>query len=137
MKKLLIITALVLFAGIAFGQTLDKGKVIGFAHISVELNEGITMDQFMDFIKKEYMPEYEKNYKGVQVVIMKADRGEHVNQLGWMSVFESLEARNNFWPEEGEPSEAGKAAGEKMQPMNDKMQSFGTVTPGFSDWIIH
>ena len=136
MRKLLVITALVLFAGIAFGQTLDKGKVIGFAHISVEFNEGITMDQFMDFLKKDYLPEFEKNYKGVQVVIMKADRGEHVNQLGWIMVFESLEARNKFWPEEGEPSEAGKAAREKMQPMIDKMQSFGTVTLGYTDWII-
>ena len=136
MRKLLVITALLLFAGIAFGQTLDKGKVIGIAHINVELNEGITMDQFIDFMKKDYMPEFEKNYQGVQAVIMKADRGEQVNQLGWISVFKSLEARNKFWPEAGAPSEAGKAAREKMQPMIDKMQSFGTVTTGFTDWII-
>jgi len=136
MKKLVIATALILFVGIAFGQTLDKGKVIGFVHISVELNEGITMDQFMDFIIKDYVPEYEKNYKGVKVVIMKADRGEHLNQLGWISVFDSLEARNKYWPKEGTPSEEGKAAGEKMQPMIDKMQSFGTVAPGWTDWII-
>ena len=94
------------------------------------------MDQFIDFMKKDYMPEFEKNYQGVQAVIMKADRGEQVNQLGWISVFKSLEARNKFWPEAGAPSEAGKAAGEKMQPMIDKMQSFGTVTPGWTDWII-
>ena len=136
MKKLIIAAAFILLAGVAFGQTLDKGKVIGYVHISVELNEEINMDQFMDFIIKDYVHEYEKSYKGVKVVIMKADRGEHLNQLGWISVFESLEARNKYWPREGEPSEEGKTAGEKMQPMIDKMQSFGTVTPGWTDWII-
>ena len=45
MKKLLIVTAFLQFAGIAFGQTLKKGGVIAIHKMDVTLAAGVTLEQ--------------------------------------------------------------------------------------------
>ena len=49
MKKIIVVAALILFTGITFGQKLKKGNVIGTHVVTIELNPGVTMDQFLDF----------------------------------------------------------------------------------------
>ena len=137
MKKLLVITTLLLFAGIAFGQSLNKGNVISNWHFDVALNEDVAMNQYLDFLTKTYIPEFEKHHKGVTMILMKGNRGEQVDKIGLMLIFESLETRNKYWPNEGEASEEQKAANKKMKPVEDKMNELGTWEEGgFSDWVI-
>lgn len=50
MKKLfLICIVLILTSGFTFGQKLKKGNLIGTHVLTIELNAGVTMEQFLDF----------------------------------------------------------------------------------------
>ena len=82
MRKLFVITALLLFAGIAFGQTLNKGSMIGVHPMTITLESGVTMDQFLDFFTNKWIPEVEKLFDGWKGIIVKGNKGEHVNEYG-------------------------------------------------------
>ncbi len=136
MRKLLVITALLLFAGIAFGQTLQKGGSIGLHVFPIELAPDVTMDQCLDFLINKYVPEMEKHYKGLKVNILKGVRGVHETKIALMTYFDSEEARDRYWPEEAKPSDEAKTAGEKMQPLIDEFQKMGTWSDEYSGWVI-
>ncbi len=51
MRRLILTTALVLLAGITFGQTLKKGVILGVHHMTITLEPDVTMDQYLDFLK--------------------------------------------------------------------------------------
>lgn len=59
MRKLLVITALLLFAGVSFGQTLIKGGVIGIHEWTIKLNPDVTMNQFLEFWEENGSPTQE------------------------------------------------------------------------------
>ena len=75
MRKLLVITALLLFAGVAFGQTLTKGSVIGVHNYNITLQPDVTMNQFMEFWTNNVIPEFEKVWPGGKDLVMMGDRG--------------------------------------------------------------
>ncbi len=137
MRKLLVITALTLFAGIAFGQTLKKGVVLGTHAMTVTLNPDVTMNQYLDFFNNKFKPEFEKHYPGMKIFILKGTRGENEFGYGLLYWIESIEVRDKYWPEPDEASDIGRAAREKMQPIIDewrKMEvSFSTE---YTDWVI-
>ena len=137
MRKLLVVTAFLLFAGVASGQTLQKGGSFGLHVLTIELAPDLTMDQYLDFLNNKYIPKVEKHFKGVTVTLMEGDRGEHVNNIGWVNYFESEEARDRYWPEEGESTDEGKAAREKIQPFLDELEKLGTYTREYyTGWVI-
>ena len=49
MKKLFIIIVYILFAGIAYGQTFQKGSIIGIHEWTITPDSGVTMSQFLEF----------------------------------------------------------------------------------------
>jgi hypothetical protein len=106
MKKLLIVTALVLFAGIAFGQTLTKGSVIGVHNYSITLQPDVTMNQFMEFWTNTVIPEFDKVWPGGNQLVMMGDRGKHKYGFATISYFESVEQRDKIYPAEIDPNDA-------------------------------
>jgi len=136
MKKLLVITALLLFAGIAFGQTLQKGNLIGVHVWSIELKPGATMDQFIDFFNKEVKPEWEKADEGLKIFIMKGIRGENVNEIGMLFQFKDEAARNKSYNADGSISEYGLKVQEKMAPIVVEGEKIGTWTRKYTDWLV-
>ena len=135
MKKLIVLIAAVVFAGIAFGQKLKKGNVIGTHIVTIELNPGVTMEQFQDFQLNKVIPEFEKQYQGWKFYLSKAIRGENMNSYGWIIVIESEEIRNKFYNDES-PNELGKAADEKLKPVIEESEKLGKITRKYTDWII-
>ena len=85
MRKLMIITALLLFAGIAFGQTLNEGNLIGVHVLKLEMNQGVTLDQCIKFMKEKYIPESEKAFEGTKIFLLKGLSGENQNELGMIA----------------------------------------------------
>jgi hypothetical protein len=136
MKKLLVVTALILFAGVLFSQTLQKGGSIGLHVMTINLAPDVTMDQYLDFLINKYVPEMEKHYKGLKINILKGDRGADENKIAMMTYFESEKARDRFWPEEGKQSDEAKAAGEKISPLTDELNKMGTMSDEYSGWVI-
>ena len=139
MRKLLVVTAILLFAGIAFGQTLKKGSLVGVHHTNnVVLNEGVTMDEFIEFNLQKYIPAYEKAFPGIKVFILEGDRGEEENNLGFLFFCESVKVRDEYWPEKEVTSEKANAGlQEHLQPLEEAYQKLvKSSTSGHTDWKI-
>ena len=137
MKKLILITAaLFLVAGTTFGQTFQKGNLVGHHVMTINLDPDATMNQFKDFILNKFIPEFEKNFPGMKMYLAKGIRGENENSYASISLFESVEIRNKYYNEDGSPTELGNSAMEKLQPIIEEGSKLGTFTSTYTDWVI-
>ncbi len=57
MKKLIIAAAFILLAGVAFGQTLQKGNAVVTQVLNVDLKPDVTIDQWKEFFISKVIPE--------------------------------------------------------------------------------
>ena len=98
MKKLLVVIALVLFTGIAFGQALKKDAVMLFDIDSeVELKPGVSIGEYIDFLLTTVKPEMDKAWPGTKYIVMQGEReGEKANSIIRIWYFESTEVRDKY-----------------------------------------
>ena len=136
MKKLIIAAALILLVGTTIGQTLQKGSIIGVHHMTISLNPDVTMNQFLDVFKNEWIPEAEKQLDGWKAFIVKGNKGEHKNEYGLVWYIESVEDRDKYYDDEGNLNEAGKVGIEKMREVDEKLEKLGTWSSKYTDWVI-
>ncbi len=135
MKKLIFITAFIIMAGIAYGQTLQKGNFIGFHVYTINLDPDATMNQILEVWKNKVVPAYEKNFQA-KFYIVKGIRGECENCFGGMVIWDSEAGRDKFFNEEGGLNEVGQAAIDKCQPAFDELAKLGESTSKYTDWVI-
>ena len=133
MKKLIIIAAaFILLAGVAFGQTLKKGNLIG-THVftvelevfTVELEPGVMMDQYLDFRLNKFIPEWEKHFKGGRQFLLKRIRGENESEFGLLYYFESEEIRDKYINDDKSLTKEGEAALEKISSVREELIKLG------------
>jgi len=137
MKKLFIIIALFLFAGLAFGQTLKKGAVVVVSTWEVTLQPDATMNQFLDLAKK-YAAAFEQAYPGTKMYTMKGDRGEYKHKMSTLLFFESVELRDKYWPTEEGEGPFDQAAQEYFAPVMEEGSKIVIDTQSEStDWVIY
>jgi hypothetical protein len=137
MKKSLIVSVFILIAGIAFGQTLKKGCIIAFRPFTVTLQPNVTIEQYQDFMLREYFPELEKAFPGSKAFLLKGNRGTHKDGLAWIWYFDSEQTRGTYWDEDGHSTGAANAAAEKLAPFLEKNNNLVTAMESeFTDWII-
>jgi hypothetical protein len=141
MKKLLIVTALVLFAGIAFGQTLEKGNILALHVITVNLDPDVSYNQWKNIGLTKLIPELNKQFQGdVKFYFAEVDRGDDENGLSLIYIFKSLEARAKYFTEEGASTELFNSRYEKaMQAFPDEISALGTTSFSYghyNDWVI-
>lgn len=137
MKKLILITAaLLLVAGTTFGQTLQKGNLIGTHVTTVDLKPDVTMEQYQEFYISKVIPEFEKHYTGWKVYLTKGIRGENENSIGGIVVIKSEEHRDKYYNEDGSLNELGTATNEKLKPVMEELEKLGTSTSTYTDWVI-
>lgn len=136
MKKLILTAAIILIAGIIYGQTLREGNLVAVHVITIELNPGVHMAQFQKFHINTLIPEYEKNYPGWQLYLAKGIRGENQNTYGWIIIVESEEIRDKYYNDDGSVTEFGQDAADKMKPVLKEAEQFGKLNRTYTDWII-
>lgn len=136
MKKLMLVTALLLFAGIAFGQVLQKGNFIGVHVLKVELIPGVTMDQYIEFFNEKTKPAWEKAENAMKIYPMKAIRGENNNEFGFIVIYKDEASRDKYFNEDGSYSEYGNKVMEEVAPVNTEGEKLGTWTSTYTDWIV-
>ena len=140
MKKLLVITALVLFAGIVFGQTLNKGSIIAVHNYDIIFQPDVTSNQFLEFMEKTYIPKFEKAFPGTTLVSLMGDRGALVNKYGGMIIFDSIELRDKYYPiadEEGEGTGWNEEQQKTVQMLNEGMSKLViSFERTYTDWKI-
>ncbi len=136
MKKLVIISALILFAGMAYGQTLQKGAVLAISVSTITPDPDVTLNQYLDYFTNKWAPAIEKNFPGTKVLFLKGDRGKHANEHGWIWYFESLEVRDKYFDADGNPTEVCTKAFENMAPVTEAFTKLGVTSREYTDWII-
>ena len=138
MKRLLVISVLVLFAGIAFGQTLKKGAILGIWETNITLKPEVTMDQLLDFLTNKWYPEINKlvEGEGVTFFMLQGDRGEYTGNIAWCIYCESEEVRNAYWPGDGSGSGKGGALWQKMESLTEELNKLATYENVGGDWKV-
>lgn len=136
MKKLLIVSVMILFSGISFSQSLQKGNLIGFHVLDIHLNPDVTYNEVQEFTMNKLIPEFEKNF-GSKVYSVKGIRGEHKYRYGMIYIYNSEEDRNKHWNDDGTLTELGTEAMQKMQPTMEEFQNkFGIFEYTYTDWLV-
>lgn len=137
MRKLILITALFLFTGVAYGQTIKKGAVLAIRPGSgLILKPDVTLNQYLDVVKNKWAPEFEKLFPGTKVYIMKGDRGLMANNYAWVWYFESAQVRDRYFDSEGNMKD--EALNEKMTATMQILSEYA-IDPGMSDytdWMV-
>ena len=136
MKKLIIAAAFILLAGVAFGQTLQKGSVLAIRVTTITLDPDVTMNQYLDIWINKWASALEKNMPGAKAFMLKGDRGAHENGYAWIWYFESLEVRDKYFTAEGNTTELGTSAMDKMAPIGEELSKLGTSSAEYTDWVI-
>jgi hypothetical protein len=136
MRKLIFITVLCLIAGVSFAQTLKKGNLIGVHVITVELEEGVTMDEFVSHYNDKYIPEFEKVFEGFQLFIMKGIRGEHKDSIGLLFQIKDEKTRDQYFNDDGSSSELMIKLWEKFAPTAEEINKLGSWSSTYTDWIL-
>lgn len=137
MKKCILIVSLALMAGFSFGQTLQKGNLLGLHVLKINLKPNVTMDQVKSFYITKMIPGFEKEFQGMKGYLVQGIRGENKNSFGILWVFESATARERYYQmDELTTTEEGKQALEKVEPLNKELEKLAIVTAKFTDWVI-
>lgn len=136
MKKLLLIAAVILIAGITYGQSLQKGNLVGTHTITVSLKPGVTMEKYIDFYKTRVFPEMEKNMPNWKFYLVKGIRGENINSFGFIIIIKSVQDRDKYYNADESDSELGKSVNVKLKPVMDELEKLGTNTSKYTDWIV-
>jgi hypothetical protein len=118
-------------------QTLKKGAVVALHTYSFNLKPDVTQNQLIDFIINKYIPESEKNFPGTKLFLLSGDRGEKKNQIGFLEYFETVQARDKYFPAADKSSPEGDAASAKMEAVSNELMKYITdYTRIYTDWII-
>lgn len=139
MKKLSLLIVLILFSGITFSQTLEKGNVLGIHTSEVILQPDVTYNQYKEFLLNQLFPKFEEAYMGdVKLYLIEGIKGENVNNYGWVFLFKSPEALKKWVSEEGGINESlsdefWETVSDVMNEQNKYVKVFET---SFTDWII-
>jgi hypothetical protein len=137
MKKLVFITLMLMLSGFAFGQSLQKGNLISLHSGQPVLSPGVSVDQYVTFVKDKLIPAYEKNFPGAKCYILKSIRGECKNCVSLMFYFPSDTIWNKYFIPEGGLTELGQTAINNIKPMTDELAEMDKSTEDIStDWII-
>jgi hypothetical protein len=134
MKKIIIAAVFILFAGLAFGQTLQKGGMVSVHEWTLKLNPGVTADQFLENWKNNLLPEMKKVIPEMKPYMLKGIGEE--NLYAGLYYWNSMEDMGKYYNEDGSPTEIGAASHEKIMPLIEKLSEFGEFTWTQKNWLI-
>jgi len=100
-----------------------SGKVV-FDSYMVTLRPDITMDQYLDFLKTKYVPEYDKYFPGSKMIIASPDSWKKENQYAYFLYFESPQEYDKYYPNGTEMSDEAKANWEKVKLAKQEESKF-------------
>ena len=118
-------------------QSLKKGSLVGLHALDVKLKNGITSEEFKDYFVNEFIPNYENAYKGATLHLVDGIRGKHEGSLGMMWIFDSNEARNLYFDENGQSTKLNQEIAESLIVVNEGLSKLGNWTSQYTDWEIN
>ena len=124
--------------GIMYGQSFQKGNLVGFHVGTVNLDPDVTFNQWKEYALEKYVPAFNKEFEGdVTLYYADGERGEFKNYVGMYLVFKSVEVRDKYIPEESKTSEMFNSKWEKLKPVRDELDKLGEWSADhWTDWVI-
>lgn len=136
MKRLITILGFIFSVACTTGQTLQKGNLLGFHVLKVELKSNVTIEQVKIFYTSNLIPEYEKQFPGVKGYLLAGVPGESKNSFGLLWLFESQTTKDKYYNKDEVPTALGTSAIEKLHPINQERDKFGTFTSRYTNWLV-
>jgi hypothetical protein len=138
MKKLILFTVIFFFAGVSFGQSLQKGNLVGVHVLKLKLQPDVTYNQWKDYFLNKYIPEAEKIAQGdVKFYLTESIRGVNKHEVGYIVVFRTEAIRDKYNKDDGSLTEYGEQFMKKFEPLIQelaKYEKFRSTT--YNDWIV-
>jgi hypothetical protein len=108
-------------------------KVFGIHTIA--LKPGVKAEDFERFVIEEVYPVAE--LEGVEMYILKGDRGDREGKYLWVMEIESVEARDRLFPSPGESSEEARQFFESYAAVLEKWDTLATpVDVIYTDYVV-
>ena len=136
MRKFVVVTALIMFAGIAFGQTLKEGGTVSIHEWTLNLNPDVTMNQFLEFWEKNMLPEMKKLMPESTPMVLKGIGKDNKYDYAGLYFYNSLDDARKYFKEDGSPTEEGAAVMQNFGPLMEELSKLGEFTWSAKDWII-
>jgi hypothetical protein len=118
------------------GLVLQKGGSFGLHLLTVTLADGVTMDQFLEFMSDRYVPALVSQFTDLEVLIMKPLEETREKRIAYVNYFESESSRDSYWPEPDTPSEGVVEAQKKVQSIMFELLELGTWTDEYGVWVM-
>lgn len=136
MKKLILTVIIIVVTGIAYGQTLKKGALLGMHAVAPVLSPDISMEKYLNFVKDKLIPAYENSFPGLRCYLLKSKRGECVDCIILAFFFQSEEIRNKYFKPDGDYTDLGLKGKKNMQSVSDEMSKMDTSAEKYTDYVI-
>lgn len=118
-------------------EWLKPGAVMGIHHMI--LKEGVDRDEAERFLKEEYFPGWRDAMPGSRVFMLEGERGAEAGTFAFFWVFEDLDARNRYFPDEDGPTDEYRKYRSKLDWLyaEDKFPKYGAWSDGPStDYVV-
>tara|TARA_B110000444_G_C18754935_1_gene554625 strand:+ start:85 stop:918 length:834 start_codon:yes stop_codon:yes gene_type:complete len=118
-------------------NSLNQGSLMGIHTLKISLKRGATMEQFENYFLNETIPNYEKEFKGAKVNLVKGIRGENKGAMGMIWIFESNEARDLYYDSNGAPTKLNQEVNQRLRTVDEGLSKIGTWTSRYTDWSVY
>jgi hypothetical protein len=139
-NRLMVVAVLLMASGVCYGQGLERGNLIGVHVITVNLKPGVSMEDFTKFYVEHVLPEYEKNWPGLEGYLLKSFFSDSKNKFAVVWLFKTVEYRNRNFNPDGTSNELERAAHARVEPIEDKLKEmYGSYTVQYThedDWVV-
>jgi len=134
MKRLVIAFVFIMVTGVAFGQTIQKGGMLSLHEWTLKLNSDVTMDQFLEHWKSNFIPVMKELIPEMKPYIVRS-LGDQTRFAG-LYYWNSMEDLGIYYNPDGSPTETGAAAHEKVMPLMEGLSEFGEFTWTEENWLV-
>jgi len=110
------------------------GEVMGIHYLDVKARKGGDLEEF---VTKEFNGAMQDKIPGLNLYVMKGDRGDMKDHYILVYIFDTVERRNSYIPSrESGASEEFKNAIAPIMDVYDKLQSFLNKEVSYTDYIV-
>lgn len=136
MRKVLIVAALLLSAGIVYGQTLQENKVVSIHMWTLKLNPNVTMNQFLKFWEDNLIPLTKEVIPEMKPYLIKGIQDHNKYQYAGLYVWNSIEELRKYFNPDGSPTENAASAVDALTKMQSEIAKYGEFTYTADDYVI-
>ena len=109
------------------------GELLGIHFINIKARKS---NDFEKFVVEEFNPGMYNKIPGLNLFILKGDRGEMEGHYILMYNFETVELRDLYVPESGQATEEFKKEFDPVMHLWDKLQSYIEETSSWTDYVV-